>query len=159
MTSVSIKDIKKFMSDLLIGESFDIFNVKDVDIMTFANYRIDGSVNRQYYTDEDYENLSDKEYVFWKSVKPFVLSVIKGNKLPTYMKLTLLCPANKLTDFDAYTSNNELASAVSRLVINIRFENETLNVVTGVSYKGFTLDKSLENQWDGYIEEFLSKYE
>ncbi len=45
------------------------------------------------------------------------------------------------------------------LYLNIRYEDSTLYCVTGLSLKIFTLDKTIEQEWDRQGEVLLKKWE
>ena len=48
------------------------------------------------------------------------------------------------------------SDALRAFVINIRFENGTVTIMTGTSYDSFVLDKSEEQIWDKSFVKFLS---
>ena len=45
---------------------------------------------------------------------------------------------------------------VNDLFMNIKFEKDKLTVITGVSLKVFTMDKSLEKAFDNYIQNLIT---
>lgn len=80
MISLTIKDTKNFMSQLLIKETFDTLYISEADISTAITFSINGSINKDYYTNEEYEQLSLKKYSTWSTVKPICFDIIKGKK-------------------------------------------------------------------------------
>ena len=48
---------------------------------------------------------------------------------------------------------------INGLFLNIRFDKGSLNLITGISTKNFTLDKTLEHTWDDDLKLFLKHYE
>ena len=46
---------------------------------------------------------------------------------------------------------------VSGMYLNIRYENGELYCVTGTSVNFFTLDKSLDEEWDEAVKQFFRK--
>ena len=52
-----------------------------------------------------------------------------------------------------------LPEQVGGLFLNIHYENQHLSCVTGLSLNQFTLDKTLEREWDESIRTFLRKEE
>jgi hypothetical protein len=48
---------------------------------------------------------------------------------------------------------------INGLFLNIRFEKESLNLITGISTKNFIMDKTLEHTWDDDLKLFLKHYE
>ena len=41
--------------------------------------------------------------------------------------------------------------------MNIRYEEGTMSVITAASLSIFTLDKSIDMEWDRFVQEFLKK--
>ena len=50
-----------------------------------------------------------------------------------------------------------LSEDVQGLYLNIKYEKQRLSVVTGISLKKFSMDKSLEQAWDEEIKTILKK--
>ena len=46
---------------------------------------------------------------------------------------------------------------VGGLYINVQYENHEMICVTGTSMKQFTMDRTLENEWDENVRKFLRK--
>ena len=46
---------------------------------------------------------------------------------------------------------------VGGLYLNIRYEVQILRCVTGVSLNVFTLDKRIEQGWDGEVKQYLKE--
>ena len=43
--------------------------------------------------------------------------------------------------------------------MNIRYQNQLLSLTTGISYNIFSVDKTLDNEWDRLVRQFLKKHE
>ena len=54
MISLSIKDTKNFMSQLLVKNTFDTLYISEADIATTVTFSINGLINKDYYTQEEY---------------------------------------------------------------------------------------------------------
>ena len=53
MISLSLTDIKGFMSQLLLSETFDNFSFIEGEIVTFNTFKIDGFIQKDFFdTDE-----------------------------------------------------------------------------------------------------------
>ena len=52
MIALKVEDVKTFTSKLFLKEDFDSFLVKEVNIVTYNNFSIDGHIRQGYYTDE-----------------------------------------------------------------------------------------------------------
>ena len=158
MISLRIKDTKTFMSHLLIKDTFDNFLLSEADIKTSCSHTIDGQVNRPFYSDEEYEELDEdsKRYTFWHTQKPFCFSLIKGSKVPSYMKLVMLLSLKETKTLLDNTDSGLSIDNINGLFINIRYQDGHADIITGTSLNIFSLDKTLDNAFDSYIKNFLS---
>ena len=97
------------------------------------------------------------EYSYWKNVRNFCFSLIKGKRTPLAFQFVFsLAPKN----IETLLLQNDLsvqADAVQGLYLNIRYNGETLTCITGTSFKTFTMDKTLEHAWDEMTENFFKK--
>lgn len=59
MISLHILDIKNFMAQLLLRESFDRFYLAEATINTFASFYMDGHLQKDYYTSEELETTEE----------------------------------------------------------------------------------------------------
>ena len=162
MVALQIQDIKNFMSKLLLSQTFDNFLLVEGSITTFNTFRIDGRLHTAFYTAEEAEeqSLSTRDFSLWKEVKPFCLELIKGKKTPLGFKFTFqLSKENtvKLLTTTGITSIHP--ENISGLLLNIRYDNGTLQVITGTNLSLFTLDKTLEHAWDEMVKRFLKQQE
>ena len=83
MIAFSLTNIKDFMSHLLLNETFDHFSFIEGEITTFNTFHIDGFIKKEFFD----SNSVLPEYSYWKNVRNFCFSLIKG-KLYT---LSLFC--------------------------------------------------------------------
>ncbi len=159
MISLNIKDIKSFMSHLLVKDTFDEFLLSEASISTGNTYNINGMINKAFYSSEELNNLPDSEYAVWQAVKPFCFSLIKGNKVPTGMKLIFMLSrltTEKLLSEAAQQGDSVLSpDEVKGLFLNIIYANDTATIVTGTAFSVFTLDKTTEKVFDKYICSFF----
>jgi len=147
MLVCTVNNTKKFMSLLLKENTFDKFELRSAVITTFTTFEIDGKLNKEYFNEE---SLPDGDFCRWESVKQFAFDIIKGNRLPKFIKIVFASsPALK----------DKIAPDASVLFLNVIFENNSITLMTGSSTKTFTMDKSAEYAWDEYIKRFLNKYE
>lgn len=157
MILLEISDIKLAMVHLLVRDSFDQFFLDSAEITTYASMFLRGRRNAAWYdSDAMLEDGLLSEWVRWSEMKPTVFSYIKGDKTPSAMKIILkadidwaqeLLEQRGLTDFyQQYRPD---------LVLNFRYEQDHLSVVTGVAYPEFTMDKQLEFAWDDMIPQYF----
>ena len=154
MKSIDIEDTKGFMSALFVKEVFDQFLVKEANITTFSQFIIDGKMCKDFFnSDELGENPED--YICWSLLKPYCYNIIKGKKIPVSMKFVLSLCDKQLDSLLSSVDTGIKKADINALSINVRFENNKAVIITGTSLKTFTLDKSLEDAWDKYIEKFV----
>lgn len=162
MIALQIQDIKNFMSKLLLSQTFDNFQLVEGSITTFNTFHIEGRIQKSFFTAEEIEEqfLENREFSLWKEVKPFCLELIKGKKTPLSFKFTFQLSSEntvKLLSSSGITSIRP--ENVSGLLLNIRFDNSALCVITATNLNLFTLDKSLEHAWDDMVKRFLKQQE
>ena len=146
MNSVRVKDLSKFMSLLFSSERLDGLYISEGIIETFITYKIDGYTNKAFFDNSE----SLEEFATWGMVRPLAKDMIKGKRVPVSIKLTLFLPSEAAT---SYVDGNY---SDVRFLINVRFENGALHLISATSTKTFTLDKSFEKSWDTGFERFLS---
>ena len=144
MISGTIENKKQFMALLLKGTSFDKLLVRNVTLRTSVLFEIDCTLDKNWFDSDEQESLP--KYSAWADMRPVIFELIKGNKLPGYMKVVLS------PDVSATEKIHKNAAA---LFINITFENNILSVTTGNSEKSFSMDKAVERTWDEYAGRFF----
>lgn len=155
MISLKILDIKSFMSNLLIQQIFDEFLLSELEIQTYNYFKISGKKNKMWYTNEEWEELEQKEYSRWLEIKPIAFQLIKGNKTPSSFKVVFLLPTDKIEQVLLKESIGLTKEDINGLFLNIYYENNTLHLITGTSIRIFTMDKRIDMIWDNFIKEFL----
>lgn len=158
MVALKIEEQKNFTAGLFIGELFDPFLVREAEIVTFNRFTIDGRVRHGYYSDEELEENRIEEFSAWKTVKPFCFSLIKGKRLPESFRIVFLLSPDARERFVKSRMPDLLPESVGGLYLNVQYENQEMTVVTGVSMNIFTLDKTLEREWDESVRRFLKKH-
>lgn len=157
MISLTIRDTKTFMSCLLIKETFDPLWLAEASLSTANTYTINGTVNRAFYTREEFEALDDRRYARWKSIRPFCFQLIKGSKVPSAMKIIFALPDERTQRLIETSGFFCSLSDINGLFINIQYGETGVTVTTGTSLKLFTLDKTLEQAFDQAVRDFLSQ--
>ncbi|WP_105614282.1 DUF5721 family protein [Vallitalea okinawensis] len=149
MVALKIIETKPFMAHLLKGSLFDTWEGRQMEIRTYTKFSIDCKVNKDFYTQEEFELLHHTSYASWSQLKESVFQIIKGNKTPTEMKIVLAKPITSIEDLDP--------NLVDGVFINIHFENGGVVITTGTSMKTFTLDKSTDHYWDNCVKDFFQR--
>lgn len=148
MTSLTIADIKDFTGKLFVAEVFDNFLMTEAEFSTSFQVTLDGRLLER-------EEGCPDEYVRWKKIRPLAYQIIKGKQLPKsfhiVLKLASENVARTLTSMGVAFTEEDVAG----LYLNIRYESRQIYCVTGCSLHTFSLDRSLEKEWDGVIRRFL----
>ena len=141
---ISDSEVKNFMNKLLKENCFDDFELRNVQIKSFAKFDIDGRIERKFIENN---NLSDdKFFCEWRKIKPYVFNFVKGKIKPSFMKIVISAPENLAA---------EISENAAALFINFVFENDRVICTTGTAQKNFMLDKSLDAAWDNYVKSFF----
>lgn len=149
MVCLKIKSTKEFMQKFLMTEAFADFLLMEAKIDTFVGYEIDGHVRKEFYTGEEQAAQNLSEYVPWEAVRPQVVQLIKGKRTPLLLKFVLAygpAKARECLEGDAQAAGSE--NIVRYLLSTVKYENGVITLTGGVSYQGFTMDKSPEKCWD-----------
>ena len=138
MLALALTNKKDFMNKFLKTEIFDHFLLQEGIVVSFASYVIDGTITKGFYTDTEAEELGIKTFHFlpFSMLRPRIFDLIKGKKAPSYT------PAD-----------------ISAMSMNIKFQNQMLTLTTGISYRIFSTDKTLEPEWDKFVRQFLSQHD
>lgn len=153
MISLNLTSQKTFITHLLLKDTFDNFQFIEGEIVTFNKFSIDGFVQKNFY--EDTQNLP--EYSYWKHVRDFCFSIIKGRQTPLSFRFIFrLSPQNtklllEQSQLDFQPQN------VQGLYLNISYDSNGLKCITGTSLKLFSMDRSLEKTWDGMVQKFFEQ--
>lgn len=157
MVGLSVVDIKHFMAGILTGHLFDKFYLRDGEIQTFTEFRLGGYLNQPYYDTQEWEALEGREYCLWSEVRPFAFQLIKGHKLPVRFKFVFQL-SEEHTDWLFERHHLPVKrSDVSGLFMNITYDHQKLICTSGVSYRTFIMDKTLEQCWDDTVCQFFKQ--
>lgn len=155
MISLKLTNTKSFMSQLLLTDTFDRFLFIEGEIVTFNTFHIDGYMHKEFWDSSGSENVSD--YSYWKNVREFCYSVIKGKRTPLSFKFIFSLSPAGIAKLLEQSASDFLPKDVQGLYLNIRFDDYGLHCVTGTSLKTFSMDKSLEKTWDTMVQKFLDQ--
>ena len=151
MIAFSLTNIKEFMSQLLLSETFDSFAFIEGEIVTFNTFRIDGFLQKEFFDAEE----PLPEYSLWKNVRDYCFSLIRGKRTPLSFRFVFSLSRKNIEKLTAQNVPSLDPDAVQGLYLNIHYDGARLTCVTGTSFKTFTMDKSLERTWDEMAEKFL----
>ena len=142
MKAYQIQNLKGLTSKLFLHEAFDQLLLFEASFHTAASFVIDGKRNPSFYQKEELEECKNRDYLLWSEVRPLCFQIIKGKRLPLSFRLVFLWPDHpEEADF----------------LLNIRYDQEKLMIITGTNYHSFTRDRSLEQEWDRTAAAFLDE--
>lgn len=159
MVALRILDVREFMSKLLMKGVFDNFLLSEAELWCGCSYVINGRRNMSWYSEEELSELTEWEYVQLREQRPFLYQLVKGKKTPKSMKLVLLLSKENTMKILERVGKAGEADTVEGLFLNLRYEKGEARLITGSSFRVFTLDKTIEREWDDSLKVFLKHYE
>ena len=120
MVALKVEDVRSFTSKLFVKEDFDRFLVKEINIITYNSFTIDGHVRQGYYTQEELEENRIEDFSSWKMLRPLCFSLIKGKKLPGSFHIVLSLAPGDVEKFAASLGTGIDGSQIQGLYLNIR---------------------------------------
>lgn len=157
MISLKILEVKQFMAKLLTNTIFDSFYLKELEISTFTTFHITGAFHEEFFNTDEMEARGNRKIVYWSDTRGIALTMIKGNKSPLSMRIVFQLPMERLEQLIQSTGGKLRMEDIGGLYLNIRFDKGELVLVTAIAIKTFTLDKTLELEWDSYVKAFLKE--
>ena len=141
--SIEDDNVKVFMQKLLKEEAFDKLEVRNIVLETIVKYEILGNINKDYLQEDE-----NRYFVKWKELKPYIVSLIKGNIKPKLFKIVF--------SLDGNTVNSRCDNA-DAMFLNIMYQNDIITGTTGTSQKAFSLDKKEDKILEDIILRFFQK--
>lgn len=161
MIALNLLEIKDFMNKLLCTETFDNFLLKEATIQSSVTWSLDGGFNHDFYSSEELEEmqLTGLPFLPFGMLRSHCFDLIKGKRTPSYFKFVfLLSPANLARTLEQTHSSFSPAD-ITGMFLNLKFQHGKLLLTTGISYRIFSVDKSLEQEWDVLVKRFLKNHE
>lgn len=154
MISLKIQEIKPFMALLFRSEAFDKYYTREVLIKTFTDFSISGKRYHDFYSDDEDKKYEETNFVIWEELREIAFQMIKGKRTPSVIRLIFQLPKEKMEELSS-TAPHDIE--VDAMFLNIRFENNELFVVSGISKKGFSMDKTMDHMWDDEVKRWLKQ--
>lgn len=157
MIALKITDIGIFINKLLKDGLCDHFLLQEAVITQAATFTIDGSFQPDYFDPDEIESMQLQylSYVPFSLMRPHCLKLMQGKKKPLSFKFVfLLSPQNQCKTIER-AGTSFLPEDVSGMYLHFTYKNETLTCTTGISYRKFSLDKTLDQEWDRLVPVFL----
>ena len=157
MTALQIADIGFFMKKFLLTDSFDRFLLLEGTVTTFNTFRMDGALQKSYYTQEEQEQIAERSLSLWGEVRPFCLELIKGKKTPLSFRFTLQLSYPNTAKLLTQAGIPIPPEQVRGLLMNLKYDGHTLLCTTGTSLAVFTMDKKLDHAWDDMVQRYFRR--
>ena len=147
------------MAKLLATDCFDSFLLEEATISCAVNYHIDGHINKEFYTTQEWEDPAIRPYDFasWNQMRSICFSMIKGSKTPSGFKIVLHLMPEYIPGVLKGADPSLKPEQVKALALNIRYDGNAITIVTGTAFTSFVMDKTLDAQWDKTMRQFLAK--
>jgi hypothetical protein len=156
MIALSLTEVKECMSKLLLSDTFDSFLFVEGEIVTYATFTMDGYLRKEFFE----ENAApQREYVLWKEMRDYCFSLIKGKRTPLSFKFVLGLSESNIEKLIQQQNLDFELEDVRGLYINLKFDGQKLQCITGTAMTLFTMDKSLEQAWDTMVQKFFTQKE
>ena len=148
------------MNQLLCSEIFDRFLLLEASVAKEATFSIDGRLNASFYTKEelDEQNLSDAKILPYAKLRPICYQLIRGNHTPVSFKFILMLSPQNTANTLLHSESGFTESDIKGIFLNLTFQNGQLLLTTGISYASFSMDHTLDQEWDLLVKKFLNKY-
>ncbi len=161
MIALELTHVKDFMNTLLKSDTFDRCLLQEPTISCAASNVIDGHISSQFYTEDELYALGIAGYCIlpFSMLRNNCFDLMKGKKTPSYFKFIFLLSPKNLEQTLASVSTSYTSDDISGMYLNLKYQNQLLTLTTGVSYRIFSPDKSLETGWDKLVLRFLSQHE
>ena len=156
MIALSLTEVKECMSKLLLSETFDSFQFVEGEIMTFATFSMDGYLKKEFFPEGEGPA---REYALWKDMREYCFSLIKGKRTPLGFKFVLGLSESNIEKLIQQQGLDFELEDVRGLYINLKYDGQKLQCVTGTAMNLFTMDKSLEQAWDVMVQRFFTQKE
>lgn len=157
MIQLAADDTKQFMNCLLRSEAFDHFLLYEMTLDVLHRFEFDGQINDAYLNDEEKAIYEGQSYITWHALKPQVTAILKNSHTPSNMKITMSLGTAATLDIQRRILGEQTTYPVQGFLINIHFDGGQVRVTTAVNYSQFTMDKSIEQNFDGMMEKFFKK--
>ena len=142
---------KNCMSHLLLKDTFDSFFFIESEITTFNKFTING-----YLQEDFFDEKPEAAYSRWEKVRDFCFQIIRGKRTPLNFKIVLALPNDLIPSFlTAHGLTSYRPEEIQGLYLHFHYDGQNLQCVTGTSLHTFTMDKSVEREWDAEVRNIL----
>ncbi len=141
MKAYQVNDPDKLNTLLSESDAFDEYELTELTLTKDVTCHVDG---RKIGKAETTANGCD--YIKFCDVRPLLSIVMKSSETDNRLKLSLF---HRAAGGECITGG----------FINIVPQEDSVMVTSAVSYRTFTLDRSLEEAWDRYVNNLLTAHD
>ena len=146
------------MNRLLMSESFNNFLLQEAVITTATTFSIDGHINRDFFRDDDTQELSKlPEFCPWSEMKGLCFDLIKGKRTPLFFRFTLQLKPEKTFALLSQENCDVSPNQVKALVLNIRYDGSKAVLTTATAFHTFLPSKEPDAIWDRALARYLER--
>ena len=156
MIALVLPEVKECMSKLLLAETFDPFYFIEGEVVTFNTITLDGYLKKEFFEEGE---VPERDYALWKDMREFCFSLIKGKRTPLSFKFVLGLSDSNIEKLLLQQGLDFKPQDVRGLYINLKYDGQKLQCITGTAMNLFTMDKSLEQAWDKMVQKFFAQKE
>lgn len=158
MKAYHISDLRNFMNQLLLTDSFDYFLLEEGTIITANTFILDGHIHKEFYSKEEQEDeqLCPYNFSLWKDIRPLCFQLIKGRRTPLSFKFVLLLIPEHM---ERILQNGDFTThqLVKAFTLTVKYDGTAATLITGISTHSFLMDKTPEQLWDNAFVKFMEK--
>lgn len=151
MKAFTVESTKQFMSKFLGSEVFDDFLLEEASIKTFNTFTIDGRILPEFYDDYEF----GYEFSTWQTLCPVCFDLIKGKQAPVACHFVLQLKPEKIVELLKENNSSIDPELIRSFTLNVKYLNGEVTLITATSTTTFVMDKTPDEIWDKYIEDFI----
>ncbi len=161
MVALEIHDIGALMNKMLKEEMFDHFLLQEASVSQVFSATIDGALRPEFFSakEEEAPDLAGLSYIPFSRVRPLCLDLIRGKRKPDAFRFVFLLSPDNQTATIERAGTPFRTEDISGMFLNLSYRNETLTCTTGISYRTFSMDRSLEAEWDRMAALFFRQHD
>ena len=151
-------EVKRFMGQLLKETRFDDFAARSAELTLAVHIAIDGKLEEEpEEVEETAENKNapvgkgangnkGAKWATWAKLRPMVYDLVRNGGKPRFMKFVF-----------SHGQAAEVHPNAAALFLNLTYEHDRVSFTTATAQREFALDKSLDEAWDAWVQDFFAK--
>ncbi len=160
MIAIQIDNVGPLLNQMLKGNMFDHFLLQEASVTQAFTTEIDGRIRPGFFSEDELTDLglTGLSCMPFSRLRPLCLDLIKGSRKPDSFRFVFLLSPENQDSTIAHSGTGFNTEDIGGLYLNLTYKNDALVCTTGISYRNFSMDKSLENEWDRLAELFFKQH-